>query len=186
MSSLKMKAEIVGIKELMQTLDKFTGAVQRKILRPALNAEGTKVLKQAKSNVPVLTGLFKKALGRRTKTYKDGGVVVIVGPRHGYKTMIGGVSRNPVYYAHLVEGGAAPHFLRGAASEYEVEYTTRFGNKRKRKRKVYTKSQHPGFAGKHPLKRAYESALNGAAERMASRMAQEIEKLAAKGKLKVS
>jgi HK97 gp10 family phage protein len=167
-----IRAEITGIKELMQSLEKFTPAVQRKILRPALRAEGTRVLKEARAKVPVDTKLLKKSLGQRTKTYKNGRVVVIVGPRHGFKQVIKGVAKNPVRYAHLVEYGAKPHSI----SARSVIAT----------RKMVAGKLHPGFPGRLVLTRAYKTALNGAAERMAARMAQEIEKLAAKGKLKVS
>lgn len=167
-----IKAEIQGISELMKTLEKFPGAIQRRILRPALNAEGTRVLKEAKAKVPVDTKLLKKSLGKRTKTYKNGGVVVIVGPRHGYKRQIGGVWKNPTKYAHLVEYGVKPHFISARSNVAS--------------RKVIHAKMHPGFAGRYPLTDAYKTALNGAAERMAVRMAAEVEKLAAKGKLKVS
>lgn len=167
-----IRAEIEGIADLMKTLDKFPGAVQRRILRPALAAEGQRVLKEARTKVPVDTKLLKKSLGRRTKTYKNGGVVVIVGPRHGFKQIINGKPKNPTQYAHLVEYGVKPHFIAGRSNI--------------KTRKTISSKQHPGFAGRKVLTTAYKTALNGAAERMAVRMAAEVEKLAAKGKLKVS
>jgi len=174
-----IRAEITGIKELMQSLEKFTPAVQRKILRPALRAEGTRVLKEARAKVPVDTKLLKKSLGQRTKTYKNGRVVVIVGPRHGFKQVIKGVAKNPVRYAHLVEYGAKPHYVWNAGYKAHAKSLST-------SRQANFRSMHPGFPGRLVLTRAYKTALNGAAERMTARMAQEIEKLAAKGKLKVS
>lgn len=170
--SLTIRAEITGIKDLMDMLKKFTPAVQRRILRPALNAEGQRVLVQARSNVPVDTKLLKRSLGKRTKTYKDGRVIVIVGPRRGFREIHKGRPKNPSNYAHLVEFGAAPHLIAGRSNI--------------KTKKAFAGKMHPGAPAQKPLTRAYQTALNGAAERMASRMAQEIEKLAAKGKLKVS
>lgn len=170
--SLTIRAEITGIKDLMDMLKKFTPAVQRRILRPALNAEGQRVLVQARSNVPVDTKLLKRSLGKRTKTYKDGRVIVIVGPRRGFREIHKGRPKNPSNYGHLVEFGAAPHLIASRSSL--------------RTKKMSTAKMHPGAPAQKPLTRAYQTALNSAAERMASRMAQEIEKLAAKGKLKVS
>lgn len=172
--SLTISAEITGIKDLMNMLKKFTPAVQRRILRPALNAEGQRVLVQARSNVPVDTKLLKRSLGKRTKTYKDGRVIVIVGPRRGFREIHKGRPKNPSNYAHLVEFGAAPHTLKVHSARLASSKGQKF------------QQMHPGAPAQKPLTRAYQTALNGAAERMASRMAQEIEKLAAKGKLKVS
>ena len=60
----------------------------------------------AKREVPVDTGLLKKSIGKKVKTYRQDGVVwVAVGPRSGFEEHIDGVVvKNPVKYAHLVEG----------------------------------------------------------------------------------
>lgn len=174
---MKIIAKIEGIEDLIQSLKKFTPVVQRKILRPALNAEGTKVLKEARSKVPVDTKLYRRSLGKRTKTYKNGGVVVIIGPRRGFKETIKGRPKNPTNYAHLVEWGAKPHSIASRFSGRKVAG---------RKKRNYTMVMHPGMKGRKPLTKAYKTALAGAADRMADRMAIEIEKLAAKGKLRLA
>lgn len=169
-----IRARIEGVEALQAILKNLTPATQRKVLRPALNVEGTKILQAAKRNVPVKTKLLRKSLGKKTKTYKDGTIIVIVGPRHGFKQTVKGRTQNPTKYAHLVEGGAKPHFL------YFVDAPSSGPGK---KRKL-VRLMHPGAPAQRPLKRAADSALVGAAQRMATRMGQEMEKLAAKGKLK--
>lgn len=166
MAAFAIKARIEGIEQVQAMLKNLTPATQRKVLRPALNAEGVKIRQAAKRNVPNVTGLLRKSLGKKSKTYTDGTVIVIVGPRRGFKRVIDGKPRNPVNYAHLVEFGTKPHFLRP------------------QKTKGKTGKMHPGARAQKPITRAAESALVGAAQRMATRMAAEIEKLAAKGKLK--
>jgi len=179
------QARIEGVEALQKMLKQFTLACQRRILRPALNNEGTKVLKAARRNINPDTGLLRKSLGKKTKTYPDGGVVVIVGPRYGFKQVIKGKGKNPVNYMHLVEFGARPHFLKGVAGKLQGSMRGRRGRWVKTySNRHYTKHMHPGAPAQRPLKRAAESALVGAAQRMANRMAIEIEKLAAKGKLK--
>lgn len=174
---MKIKAEIKGAKELQDLLRKFTPAVQRRILRPALNVEGTRVLQEARARVPVDTKLLRRSLGKRTRTYKNGTVLVIVGPRRGFKEQIDGRYKNPSKYAHLVEFGVKPHSI-----------VSRFAGRQVigRKKRQHTMLMHPGMKGRKPLTKAYKTALNGAAERMAARMAVEIEKLAAKGKLRLA
>lgn len=179
-----IRAKIEGVEALQATLKNLTGACQRKVLRPALNAEGTRILQAARRNVPVKTKLLRKSLGKKIKTYKDGTVIVVVGPRRGFKQVNKGKAHNPSFYAHLVEFGAKPHFLSGAKGHQQVAYRTKDGVLKFRQRPVYTKRMHPGSPPQRPMTRAAESALVGAAQRMAASMAVEIEKLAAKGKLK--
>ncbi len=76
------------------------------------------IAKDAKARVRVRTGLLRKSIGWKVKTYPSKIVVGIVGPRKTFKTRIDGkiVRRslrtqvngkwvNPVKYAHLVEFG---------------------------------------------------------------------------------
>jgi len=180
-SALRMNATIEGIPELMKTLEKFPGAIQRRILRPVLSAEGSKVVSEARENVPRQTGLLRKSLGKKMVTYKNGGVICVVGPRRGFKQVIDGKPRNPTKYAHLVEYGTKPHPIVTKFSGRII-----YSKKGKVKGRNYTTLEHPGARRGNYLSKAYKTALNGAAERMAVRMAAEVEKLAAKGKLKVS
>lgn len=182
MSSLKIKAHIEGVEKLQAIMAGLPAQVARRVLRPALNAEGSKVVTQSKQLVPKQTGLFKRSMGKKTKTYtQTGNIIVIVGPRTGYRQVIGGKPHDPVKYAHLVEFGAKPHFLSGAKGHKLVQYRDRNGALKFRQRRVYTRKMHPGARAQKPLTRAYKYGLVGAADRMAARMAIEIEKQAAKG-----
>lgn len=120
---MKLRGKMSGEKALNRKLSRLKEAVNRRVLRKAVTAASKPVLKEAKAKAPKETGLLKKSLGRRTKTYRNSGTAVaVVGPREGFKkevTVNGKTEvRNPVKYAHLVEYGtiqtAAHPFLRSA------------------------------------------------------------------------
>lgn len=172
-----IKAHIEGIEELQNKLRALAPASQRRVLRPALQKEGTRVLQRARQNVPIQTKLLRRSLGQKTQTYTNGGVIVVVGPRRGFRQVIAGKPRNPSKYAHLVEFGARPHSI-----------ATRLGGRKVygRKKRNYTTVMHPGAKAQKPLTKAYRSALVGAAVRMANHMAKDIERLASQNKLKLA
>jgi HK97 gp10 family phage protein len=125
--SFGIKAEITGLDDAFKLLKKLKkGGLQRKVLRAAVSKATTVVLKSAKGRVPVESGLLKKSLGRKIKTYaRTGTVVGVIGPRLGFgrDVVINGHTeyRDPKFYAHLVENGtvtaAAQPFLRPAWDE---------------------------------------------------------------------
>lgn len=99
--------KLEGAKELRRKLERLTAAQQRRVVRPAVTKALSPVVKQAKRNVPVVTGLLKKSIGKKVKAYTRSGVVWGgVGPRGGFEGVgPDGRKRNPVFYAHLVELG---------------------------------------------------------------------------------
>jgi HK97 gp10 family phage protein len=111
-----------GDVRLRRKLERLETKSQKKIVRPAVNAALTPINKAAKRKASVETGLLKKSIGKKVKTYRSGTVWGGVGPRTGFKTqMEDGRFRNPVKYAHLVELGTrhspARPFLRPALDE---------------------------------------------------------------------
>jgi len=172
--AFKISAKIDGAEKLVEILRKLPPVIARRCLRPALNMEGTRVLKAAKQNVPTQTKLLKKSLGKKTKTYpKTNAVVVIVGPRKGFAQVIDGKKRNPVMYAHLVEFGAKPHWL-GKKKFLGISYG--------RKKNNYVPRMHPGSPAQKPMTKAAKASLVGAYTRIKARMSQELDKLVASGK----
>lgn len=129
---MNLKGRMSGEKKLNRKLSRLKEAVKRRVLRKAVTAASKPVLKAAKTKAPKQTGLLRKSLGRRTKTYRKSGVAVaVVGPREGFskEVVVNGKSefRNPVKYAHLVELGTiknvAQPFLRPALDSTKVEAT---------------------------------------------------------------
>lgn len=131
--SFGVRVKIDGLEQLFARLAGIKKSLRTRILRKAVDKASKPILARAKALVPRDTGLLRKSLGRRVKTYgKTGVAVAVIGPRVGFRKQRAeqgkkklvkagsGAGRvmNPVKYAHLVEKGtahsAARPFLRPA------------------------------------------------------------------------
>lgn len=102
----KAGMELFGDKALAKTFKTLGERVQRRVLRQAVNAASTPVVKAARSKARKQSGLLKKSLGKKVKTYPEKMTVVgIIGPRRDVQGEYKGVKRVPANYAHLIEGG---------------------------------------------------------------------------------
>lgn len=127
----KASAKLEGGKELQRALKTLGVRVQRKVLRQAVNAASTPVVKAARRKAPKQSGLLRKSLGKKLKTYtKNGTVMALVGPRKDVEGEHEGEKRRPARYAHLVENGhvaadgthvPAQPFLRPAFDETQPQ-----------------------------------------------------------------
>lgn len=118
---------LLGSRELERVFKTLGDRVQRKVTRQAVNVAATPVVRAARSKAPQQSGLLKKSLGKKIKTYKRAGTVVgLVGPRTDVQGEYQGEKRVPWRYAHLVEDGhvdakgnpiPAQPFLRPAFDE---------------------------------------------------------------------
>ena len=118
---------LLGAKDLERTFRTLGDRVQRKITRQAVNAGATPVVKAARAKAAKESGLLRKSLGKKIRTYKQSGTVAaIIGPRTDVEGEYKGEIRKPKFYAHLVEGGhidangnhvPAQPFLRPAFDE---------------------------------------------------------------------
>ncbi len=103
-----MSAELSGFKELERTFKTLGERTQRRVLRSAVSAATTPIVRAAKANAndSKESGTLKKSLGRKIKTYVEAQTVVgIIGPRTDVVGEWKGKKRWPAKYAHLVEGG---------------------------------------------------------------------------------
>lgn len=121
----KIKAKVDGLQEITRVLEELDGKLRKKVLRKAVSAAGSLMLKRAKQLAPAETKLLRKSLGRKVKVYSSGVAVAIVGPRKGYRQQIlrkkgkwraappppSGYA-DPTKYGHLVELGTQPHTLK--------------------------------------------------------------------------
>jgi HK97 gp10 family phage protein len=115
--SFTIKGKIDGLDSLFRSLDGFKAGVRTRVVRKMTEAGSLPILQAARRNAPTRTKNLKKSMGRRTKTYSSGVVVVAIGPRVGFRTQIGVRKRGkrkgePIYHdpakiAHLVEYGHA-------------------------------------------------------------------------------
>lgn len=130
----RVVSQLEGVDLTIGTLGRFKSAIQRRILRSALTKAARVLAKEAKKLAPKDSGLLKKSIGYVVRTYKDGRLTAVIGPRRGFKQMVTRTKRfpvksgtsafaasdiqvtemaDPVNYAHLVEYGTEPHSIAG-------------------------------------------------------------------------
>lgn len=141
---------ITGIGELDAKLKKLGDRQFRKTTRKASNKAMTPMVKATKRNVHKRTGLLKKSIGKKQKTYKTAGVILtIVGARTGFKDAETG--EDPAKIAHLIEFGVQPHAIQAGGVVLSDIGTGADGE-------VFGSSvNHPGFAGFSFQRKAFDS-----------------------------
>ena len=98
--------KLIGDKALERKLKTLGERVQRKILRSAVSAAATPVLKSARQKAPTESKLLKKSLGRKlTTNTKKQSVTAIIGARKEVQGEYKGKLRKPARYSHLAEKG---------------------------------------------------------------------------------
>lgn len=179
MGAFAIRGKITGLAKVLERLARFKSqSVRNRILRPALQAATKPLLDRARANVPVDQGWLRRSLGRRTQTYRQSGVVmVLVGPRTGWQRnkktgqrkltaygakLRGKTKQRPTQYAHLVEFGTRPHSVaRGA---------------RLKKKKGRTSKPHPGARPRPFLQPAFDALKESMAARLKTELADRIAK----------
>ncbi len=112
------------------------------------------------------SGQLWRSIGFVVKTYKGGVITVgIVGARGGFGITFHGKPRDPVYYAHLVEGGTKPHALGKGSS--------------RRKSKQHG-NMHPGTKPRPFLRPAWDATESEVQDVITAEMQRGIEKAMAK------
>lgn len=144
---------IKGGKALDRALGRLDKKICNKVAASAVRKGGKPIIAAMRRNVPTDTGLLKASLGLKFKRYR-GSVVAIIGPRLKFKSkkregLEGSkAKRQPALYAHLVEFGVKPHMLSTTKLESgEI---------------IRVPSHHPGFQGKQPMTRGFESSTGQA------------------------
>lgn len=121
---------LTGAKELHALLGDLPEKVQRKVMRKAMSAAATPIVKAARAKAAKRYGLLKKSLSKKVKAYKSGTTVAVIGPRSDLKAVIKGKLYRPSKIAHLIERGKINRngtvtppspFLRPAYEQKEVE-----------------------------------------------------------------
>lgn len=98
--------QIDGLKELQRKLATLPERVQWKVMRPAVSAAATPVLKSARQKAKKRSGGLRKSLGKKIVTNKKTqSVTAIIGPRKDFQTEVNGKPYKPSRTAHLVEKG---------------------------------------------------------------------------------
>ena len=121
------KLSLTGDRDLERNLRTLGARLAKKVLKQAVNAAATPVLKTARAKVSRESGLLAKALAKKTRmNSRRGTASARVGAKTGVQGEFDGKTRVPANYAHLVELGhvdengqhvPAKPFLRPAADE---------------------------------------------------------------------
>lgn len=136
-------AKIKGLADLQAAMGQLPVKVETNIMRAALRAGCKPILEAAKKNVPVQTGDLRDSLRITSGSTKRGRVMrsVVAG---------GKVKGKPgrVWYAHIVEGGAAAHVIQARNGRMLAIGVS--------------KVNHPGFAGKPFMRPAFDGQAQAA------------------------
>lgn len=117
--------QVTGAAPLLSKFTDLPEKLQKKYGRRGVAKAARVLVKAAKALAPVRSGLLKKSLGFRPRTYKHT-VLAVIGPRKEtkasaakrikagkalrYRGVVGGKIHIPAKIAHLVEGGhGGPH-----------------------------------------------------------------------------
>lgn len=158
---------VKGEKALQSKLQRLKPALQRKAVRPSVQAAGTVMAKAARQTAPIGTApaiwrngknkgqvrkRLRKTIATRMKTYGNGAIVCVVGSR----------SREAPH-GHLVEDGTKPHVIPGPI---------KLGGR------MYHNIQHPGTSPRRWLRRAMQSSTSNQQAAFKSKLAEKVEQVA--------
>jgi hypothetical protein len=102
-----LKIDLRGDREVKAALDGVKEGVKNRVVKAAAAKQARKAARSAKQLAPRgPSGRLKASEGTKFKSYRDRAVwVYVVGARFGFAKVVNGRKYDPVYYAHLVEGG---------------------------------------------------------------------------------
>lgn len=150
---IQFKVNRASFREVKNNVEWMMQQVQRRAIKDALMKAATPAVKDAKQRVPRRTGLLRRAIKKRGRTYRPRGMAfVIVGPdRRTIGADAKGAKVWPVKYAHLIEFG---HAKKGGGRVGPRPFL------------------RPAFmANKENMKRIYGAEIGPAVERQAARAA---------------
>lgn len=162
------RIEVTGLKETMRALKLLPERVQRKVMRSAVGKACTPVVKAARKLIPKGDGQnpdgttrkhLKDTVTKKVKTYKNGNVTGIIGPR-----------AKAAPHDRLVDEGTEPH-------EITLTKPLKLGDAVLPPGFVI---KHPGAEPSHYMKRALEQAQGQAQDALEIAVGVGIEREAAK------
>ncbi len=150
---------IRGLPDLEKRLRELPEKLERKILRQALRQGANVILRDARARVPVKSGALQKSL--RVSTSARRGQVRA-------KIVAGSNKKGGAFYAHIVEGGAKAHVIKGRKGKRLA-----FGAKL-----IYpTQVRHPGARAQPFLRPALEQSANAAVEAVAAEIRRRLDEV---------
>jgi hypothetical protein len=140
---MQLTSKVIGEREIVLTLKGMKSSKINRMLRLALTYATTPLVQAVKTTAPKESGLLRKSIGRKIKTYAEKSTVATVGPRYGFrkwvlikKVIFGGkhphasrlktigMYRSPTRYAHFNKG-----WMAAAGKQAMPEVQRRFGER---------------------------------------------------------
>lgn len=159
--------KVEGLAELERDLKRIPQAVADKALPRAVLAGAGVIRDEARRLVPKRSGqLAKSIVARKQRRPKGTGVIYAVG------------ANSKGFYAHMVEFGTAPHWIKAKTGEKVLKIgTDKRGRVYSRRVNVYSKMvKHPGAAPRPFLRPALDTKHREAVEKMKASLARSIER----------
>lgn len=137
---IAMSIKVTGLEQSIQKLEGMKRGLRNRHLRKAVRAAVAPQVKQVKASMTFAddTGVLRRSITSKIKTYPSGYTMGVVGPRAQTLTAHSRsknrqVSRNPAKYTHLVEFGH--RIAKGGAlrNQYATEWTVVNGKRRRRR-----------------------------------------------------
>jgi len=165
MASRSADVEVKGLRAVLRALKKLPESARGRVIKSSVSKAATIIVKAAKKLVPLGDGLKPDGTPRehlrntitktRAKVYKNGSIVVTIGPRF-----------RAAPHSHLVDLGTKPH---------DITLTKPWLNL-----PAGTVIKHPGAEAAHFMDRAVAATQTQATAKMESSIASGIEREAAK------
>jgi hypothetical protein len=172
------RVTLEGLPETVRKLAELPKRIEKRCMTKAVRAGAAPLVKAAKAAAPRLTGLFKRSLDSKVKSYAQGRVTVaIVGQkkqvtqRKKLRRGRGGISgRRDLVPVHFVEEDTRPHRI---PKEGRGPLTLRLPSGQT---VTVSSIQHPGTRGQHPLRRAADAASGVAAQQFTEKLRVEVDR----------
>lgn len=155
---IRTNLKIEGDKQLAVLLYELPRRAQKKALKQAVTAGATPIVKAVRRLVPTTSGLLKKSVTKKVKSYSGGNAIALIGANADLAGTYQGMNRIPKYYWHLVLGGTKPHSIKTASGSY----------------------QHPGSKAQNALQEGFDATKAQSQTKMEEKLKTVIEKEAAK------
>lgn len=117
MASPTFTVSLQNTPQVLSLLESVIAKAKKSVVKKAVTAAGKVLVKDMRKRVKRRRGWLRKSIRARVKVKKGGvGGYVVVGPgRRAKGIVVDGREIQPTKYAHLVEGGTAPHHIGAGA-----------------------------------------------------------------------
>lgn len=176
-----------GLPATVRKLEQLPQKISKGPVRKAVRAGGAPFVKASKRNAPRRTGIFKRSLTQKVKSYRGGVVTLsIIGQlkrarikaTKGLKKGRGGISgRGGVVPVHFVEEDIKPHRIpkEGTDDPFAFAFRSQGG-----RIVIVYEIHHPGTRGQHPIRKAAQEAERPGLAAFQQKLATEVDREAAK------